>query len=108
MRPVFILLLIRLNWPSQFKFSSMIIPRYLAFSTLVSSEPLSSSVSGSSSFLVLSECPVIINSVFWRLGLLDESLLTLIHCAIFASSLRAPAVIFTTLFEVIVIGVLSA
>ena len=48
---------------------------------------------------------MIINSVLWGIG---QSLITLIHSAKFAISLRAPSVIFTTLFEWIVIAVSSA
>ena len=46
------------------KFLSMIIPRYLGFSTHLISEPLSSSVLGSSGFCVLNGCAMIINSIF--------------------------------------------
>ena len=57
---------------------------------------------------------MIINTVFWGLGLslltlhMMNEFINLIHSAIFASSLRAHSVICTTLFEAIVIGVSSA
>ena len=77
----------------------------MCFFHLFASESFRLSISRSFGFLVLNSYSTFINLVFWGLGL---SLLTLIHSAIFANSLRACSVIFTTLFEAIVIPVSSA
>ena len=63
--PPIILPLVLLNCSSQFSFSSAMTPRDFIISTLFMSELFSLSISGRSRILVLSGCPMIMNSVFF-------------------------------------------
>ena len=104
-RPTLILPLVCLNCSSQFSISSIVTQRDLALSTSVTSKLFSFSTSGRSRCLVLSGCPMIINSVFLGLGL---SLLTFMHSERLESSRCASSTSFATSSDAIVVLVSSA